>query len=975
MSEPSLWDRFPDMRPIRRVPPLFRVNGIGLAALGARDRDADTGTYVKTLWLTVLFLPVLPLAAYRVADAEGGGWYFLGRVPLSGLARGGFLLALALVAGGVGLGAWHWYTDTQEYRAARRLAEADRLLAAGQAGKAAAVYAELARGPEQTAAPARERLSGLLDSPPPGADAVAVFQTAADLDRGGRPVLGDVVARARRHAGAIAGDDPDTALAVLDAVAPLAPRDESLQDDRRKLLERLVARDPNDPAPASRLAVLYDVRGDRERCEKLLAPHAGRLGALDGAAFLGRIWAAKGKREPAIQLLDGYVSVRLPRLHAAERAYADAAKNAQERALGQFRQAVPPDFDAADRAERVAMLNTYLGSALKADPDVLRAEDALRAEAPVVSAALELGTLLLEQAQVEKDPAARRADLKKAEETFVAIHGLAGDSDAYRLHLGQVYFWLGKPGEGRAQFDKLLAAHGRATEPLLRVANALREVGAVTDARALAEEAYQKGKDAAQKEAAAHVRALMATDLDDRITWLGRSKADDPSVQAELHTARGQKALDEGNDGEAEAELSQAAAVYGRMPENAATLNNSALVFFALYRIHPERKYLQAAADRLDRAVALEPGDSILLRNAAGAALQQAYLDVLGPTADWTLLGRPPGTEGFAFLYRDEASRQKLTARLAAHPGVQRARGLLEKLLLLAPKSPNAYEALSALHGLTRDADALRTLAGRLRGADLDLAQETKDTLDSYTGKDDAKDLVRLKGALARAERVLPPARKAGGTTFALAAGGVVSARLSLAALRQEVDADALVRLAEEAHAAAPSAGTSSTLRSALRWRAHRDLCRADRGYAALAERTRRSLGSGLVVWVLGHEGAPRERALALPDVRRLVELELEQDRAFPDTPSLYSWATLRGARPADAARVGKAILADPLTAADLEVDRALAPLSADVVLRTYWLDLLTGKEAEAKEALRQAAARGVPLPTGAATDGGKKGK
>lgn len=94
----SLQARFPRMTPTSGPPPMVRINGVGLTVMGTRDRDAETGTYVTTLTFTLLFLPVLALAAFRVADAPTGGQYFLGREPLSGLAKGwnalvGFLFA------------------------------------------------------------------------------------------------------------------------------------------------------------------------------------------------------------------------------------------------------------------------------------------------------------------------------------------------------------------------------------------------------------------------------------------------------------------------------------------------------------------------------------------------------------------------------------------------------------------------------------------------------------------------------------------------------------------------------------------------------------------------------------------------------------------------------------------------------------------------------------------------------------------
>src|SRR5579859_146821 len=113
LGNDPLRERFPDMEPITKVPSLSTVNGIGFTVYGRRDFDADTGTYVKTYVFCVLFIPLFAVRAYRVADARPG-WFFLGRVPLSGLAKFWNFLVLALIASGIGAGWWHHYSGTPE---------------------------------------------------------------------------------------------------------------------------------------------------------------------------------------------------------------------------------------------------------------------------------------------------------------------------------------------------------------------------------------------------------------------------------------------------------------------------------------------------------------------------------------------------------------------------------------------------------------------------------------------------------------------------------------------------------------------------------------------------------------------------------------------------------------------------------------------------------------------------------------------
>src|SRR4029077_5322176 len=98
--------------------------------------DTESNTYVKTLCFTILFVPLFALRAYRVADAPQG-WYFIGKVPLSGLARGwNFLMLASIVLGTAGF-FWFEHARNPETVAANLIADGDSLAAAGHPGQAA----------------------------------------------------------------------------------------------------------------------------------------------------------------------------------------------------------------------------------------------------------------------------------------------------------------------------------------------------------------------------------------------------------------------------------------------------------------------------------------------------------------------------------------------------------------------------------------------------------------------------------------------------------------------------------------------------------------------------------------------------------------------------------------------------------------------------------------------------------------------
>ena len=60
----------------RRMP--YTLNGFGTKYYGRRDQAAD-GSYVTTLWITALYVPLLPLGSYRVKPVGQGTNYVIHR--------------------------------------------------------------------------------------------------------------------------------------------------------------------------------------------------------------------------------------------------------------------------------------------------------------------------------------------------------------------------------------------------------------------------------------------------------------------------------------------------------------------------------------------------------------------------------------------------------------------------------------------------------------------------------------------------------------------------------------------------------------------------------------------------------------------------------------------------------------------------------------------------------------------------------
>jgi tetratricopeptide (TPR) repeat protein len=970
-DEQELQDRFPEMRRIYAPPSLQLAAGTGTSMFGSRDYDEETDSYVSTQCICLFMVPLIALAAYRVIDARGGGHYFLGRVPLSRFSRVWNVFFVISLTSLISLGVWEHHTHTPAYIAQKKLEEGDRLAEAGNLPGAAQLYREVALSPSEHAGTGGQKLQSMMEGPAmqaPVADAAEILKVAVEMQ--GKPnAPGKVLERGIEISSKHADADPHGALLLLNTVAGLSKNPKDLLPTRRKLLERLVPADPQNSDLASQLAVVYESQDELDRCEKLLAPHAPRLGASEGARILGHIYASQGKFNEAHALLTPYANERLEKFQAAQTNYENALKASEQRALNGLQSGAAPGFNfnkyrSVPKDQQSAMITEYMINAIKNDPSLTPLREAVIKESNVVPVALDLGIVTLHRAQTQNDPAARKADLEQAEKTFLAVRGAVGESAQFRINLAQVYYWLGKHDEGKKLFDDVLASEKRGSDTLLHCAHILREVGINSEARKLAEEAYEKEPDQDKKYSAASMRALLRTDLDDEITWLSRANTSQPGVKASLCYSRGNKAISEGKDEEAAKQLRECVAIYAKQLDSSASLNNAALAYMSLFRVTGDRAELDRAGEMLDKAVGLEPSNALLLHNAADNILKTALRDVAGDAIDFKVLKIDGSVELLSHLYRDRASRDALRKRVRQHSGVVKARSYLDRLVVLSPKNIYSYTELSSLHGFTHDAVALRALAKRLEEVELDVADAGKRSLEYYAGKDEARYRTEAKASTARWQGIMKNLGDRKDKTFALASVRLSGALLHEYGLGLPADLNEAVRLAEQAHKAAPSRATYWGVVAALLTRATRDLAKTDKTFAAMAQKTRRSVDAAFLIPIaLAKEGKTSEAVSANKDVQRVLELTLNSALEFKDEPSEWSWAMIQPVEPDEARKLAATWQADPLNRWERSINAKLAPYSATTALTVYWSHRMTGDDAKAKAALKEFAARKVPLP------------
>jgi hypothetical protein len=524
---------------------------------------------------------------------------------------------------------------------------------------------------------------------------------------------------------------------------------------------------------------------------------------------------------------------------------------------------------------------------------------------------------------------------------------------------------MGRQTDGKKLLNELLKDEGRKFEVLMVVANTLRDLGVSPETRALTEEAYKTAQGSREKQdSAAELRALTAKDLDDKIEWLEKVTTRTASVRAFLAESKGYKAVEEGKDETAAGHFREALKIYKGEQENFAVLNNAALAALSLYSVTGEPAVLSDGVRMMEKAATLQPRDAILAGNIPRIALAEALRSYLNDSIDLKTLKMYGSLGLLSFLYQDDKEQQAIVRRLREDAGITRTRSRFDRAILLAPSNARHYSEYLELLDYVDDVKALETLARRADEATLEREQYRQDSLEAFQGKKDDKRLRTTMTAIERAEKQVKDTRAAGGATFAVAAQTLVYTRLSLEGLGKPIDGDALVKLAEEAHKAAPSSATAATLQSALLARAHQKLVALEPAYAAMAKRAQRSLGShDLIAVAVWRPGKTRDAALANEDVKRAIELVRDQAHKFPESPGGRDWVLLHDSHPEDAKKVAEAIAKNTQGKIVRQLRLKLSPLSASQALSNCWALDSEGKHKEAQETLKRCAAEGVPMP------------
>lgn len=965
MAELDLSRSFPEATPIKSPPSLSRVNGFGVALYGSRDSEREQGLYVKTLCFTALFIPVFSLCSYVVADAKHGGWHVLAKVPLSGFAKLMNIVVIAAVlsvAGGIAISG---YTNSAAYKAGQQLAQAQDAEVAGDLGQAAQLYKAVTKSETEHAEQARRDLADLAEQTlmqGSSKNLAQIMPVVVDYEQY-QGTLGeaDWVPLTLKAINRLKNDPPDDLLALLDCIEPLITETlrEQWENARFAPLKRLVQDEPDNIEILSELAVVYESRNEIEQARALLEPKSTRLGDSEGARVLGQIMLREGDTDTACNLLEPYTRSRIGDLQEAEQAWDHAYESAYESVVAELENGNAPAawydrYDIATEQDQDKLFWDYVNPRVNENPAFIAARERYAKVSGVVDVALDLGVAQLERAQGYNDPELRRSGLEEAEQTFLSVQGSASDSATYRLYLGQVYFWLGRADEGNALLDAYLADYPNNTDAMQAVARTLRQVGEKDKSIALFIKAYDAADDQAVQYDLAEAIAAMSPDRKETVKWLNLCAPDNISAQAELKNILGREAADAGQEEKALALFEEALALYDSLPETTSSLNNGSLVLLQRFYNTGDVADRNKAIDRLIRAVELEPSGTILLQNTASTLLNAALYDAAAPHLDMQALDLNGSINALSYIFEDRDQWQSLVSTFKARPRLVKAIDMYERVVLLAPKNPDAYESLGGLYTHFEDDPALESLLKRVEAASPDLATSIKTTKLYRQGYYDQDNLTREKTRQAKLRKTLersdlsPLTRSA---AYSMLASSILAQDL----YSESIDSDEALKLAESGYQLNPSSGARSTLQMVLAFRTLENIARQDGAAKAFWDERKRSYSHRQIIALL-LDAQPQTRTTIAndPNMQRFLELRAIQRERFPRSASVSIWAMSRHIAPELTDIEAQRVKAGHSERLAREFFAELMPYSATNALATAWGYEIEGNPIAAKQVIER---------------------
>ena len=971
-EEVDLFKLFPEMKPVEKAPTMFSINGFGLSMAGRRDGHAKTRSYIKNHVITLLFIPVIAIGAYRVTDAQDGGWYFLGKEKMSRLSAIWNLVVVAAIAGMIGISMWQSKINSPDYKASQKIAEAEEHLNASAPLLAAKSYLEAyhfnsAKNKDKAVSGFKQAIDEGLKSNHP-TEAAGCTELLIDsplwpkLRADYNSLYSDTLDRAKNAS----AEDPDTALQFIDSASQIAGSDIQWVPIRTQLLETKLQNKENfDVSLAEELSQIYLDNSDIQKVIELLEPNTDKISGSEAERILGTAYLNTGVSDKAVHLLESYVSTRQKRWETASNKLDQLGQSTYQKAIDALDNGKAPekfytDYNKANEEEQYRMVDEYVANYVEKDRAYNTALQSYNKLTSVPAAVMDLGVAYLGIAQTDANH--RQENLEKAEKTLLSLQSYAGDSQEYKLFLGQVYYWLGKSDEGKKLFDSLIADSERSFNILYLLAQTLREIGIVDESKNLLEEAFEKGSTLEDKSAAAELRSLLSDDSDEQITWLKKCDQMNPDVKIRLNTATARLAWEKNDKERALKHYQLALAGYQDLPVNEVTLNNMALLHFQLFNVTGDVSHYNDGLAKMEKAIEVEPNNSILSGNTADAFFTAAYHEVLSSELEPRILQYGIDVSYFRFFYENHEEREKIMSTLRNHPHYKKAKSLFERALLLSPQSRDLYAKGLTTFSITRDMEMLSFIERKIEESKIDLSGDESKWLQDLNSRDLEEEKRSQTTYREFNNQVKSDLKKP--IWQAVIESHIQSSPFSLWDVSPILDIEKRIQKLEELKNKFPSSAMSSTYNSALMTMAAVDLRKGEPEFSSWVEKAKSQLGAEALVGLwLENATSPEEVFSKYPSVKKAIVKKIELSNQFSNSYDAGDWYFSRFLSLDESKRIRKLIDKDPITKTTGRFYNDFAPYSPGSILsRTIQL-MAEGKEDEGKEFYRESRKKKQFLP------------
>lgn len=613
------------------------------------------------------------------------------------------------------------------------------------------------------------------------------------------------------------------------------------------------------------------------------------------ALLVGIAHARSGDGEKAAALLRPLVDRNLTTFTSSVQLWEKAVQSKTNAAYESLRKGTADQgligrLNAMPKEQARAAAEKWVDQQVQNDAYVARAAKTWQALDGTRAAAAELAMIDLGAGMSMPPGPERMKRLQSAEHLFLELRKVGADNPKQELHLGQVYFWLGKEKEAVELYAGL---EKKADVPILHaMGEVYRGLSRMSDARRVLELAYGQGTDQ-QKQALALTRSLAASSQEDRMAWLKKADPNDTRIKMEIEQYNAEEAMRLGNYATATDGLKKVAAYYEGLPETSTSLNNAALIHDNLAIVTGDLKHLMEAARQLRKAHELSPEDGIVLNNYITDLQSVGFAGLAGSTLKPELLHQLP-TWKWAEYAVPLPSPDDLAARVRGQADLRRCAELGVRSAVIAPDSSTGIEAQYVYHWLIRDADAMRKLRETIEAREKTREKQADAPSSDKPAKGDDKAAKFFEDQLRRSSATVDLCRRMGhGPSLAFALTQRASERyggLQIAGSKQSLDL--VMKDLDDAVAALDAYPVRFVKASILMAEAAKAVAASEPAFAAWVKDDE-GLGSMVLPLYVRKNPARAESIQRNPAVQKAVEEVVRTQKAGNGRPWVRGWAWL----------------------------------------------------------------------------------